>query len=153
MFPFERIETAAANVKGGENPPFTLEEFQEVYPHFWNGDGMALVPEPAMQMYLTLADACLKESRFKKAWRFCMCLFLAHFFTLYLQSAPDAQNAAAAGQVKGLVSSKSVDGVSLSYDFSTTLSDLDGWAMWKSTTYGAQLATFTKQYGRGMYIR
>ena len=58
-----------------------------------------------------------------------------------------------AAETKGLVASKSVDGVSVSYDFSTALSDLDGWADWKTTEYGIQFVTLAKNFMRGgMYV-
>jgi hypothetical protein len=111
-------------------------------------------PEAVVEMYVKLADACVKASRYHEAWRMCMGLFVAHFLTLYMQAMADPDNAtlqtvAAAGQSRGLTASKSVDGVSASYDFSAVMQDLDGWASWKLTAFGVQYATLAKAYGMG----
>lgn len=86
-----------------------------------------------------------------------MGLFIAHFVTLYMRSmvepGSDAAQVLNAGQTKGLAASKSVGGVSVSYDFSQALQGIDGWAAWKSTEYGIQFATLAKMYApRSIYI-
>jgi hypothetical protein len=116
-----------------------------------------LVDPLIMQMYLDLANVCLQESRWRSYWKIGMGWFIAHFLTLYLQSATNADSPAAqvisAGQARGLQSSKSVGDVSVSYDFSTAMNDLDGWAAWKLTIFGQQLATAAKLTGKGgMYV-
>lgn len=149
----------ASNVKGGTNPPFTAEDFKNIYPQFFDAEGLPLVPENVMEMYIQFAHSCVLAARYRDAWRICMALFIAHFLTLYMQSmaggeqGADAQMVMAAGQTRGLVASKSVDGVSLSFDFSTALQDLNGWAAWKLTTYGVQFATQAKILTMGgMYV-
>jgi hypothetical protein len=53
----------------------------------------------------------------------------------------------------GLISSKTVDSVSLTYDYKQVTDDLTGWGSWKSTEYGTQLATMAKMFSLGgMYI-
>ena len=89
----------------------------------------------------------------------CMGYFIAHFLTLYLQTMVEGEDAGAGdlgnkGRATGVVTSKSVDGTSISYDISSVMSDLDGWADWKSTAYGLQLATWAKMFSLGgMYVR
>jgi hypothetical protein len=154
---------SAANLRGGSNPPYTLADFYKAYPAF--GPSNPCEPDHAeylinpeiMQMYLDLANACLQESRWRSYWKVAMGWFIAHFLTLHLQSLTAAGSPAAqvvqAGQARGLQSSKSVGDVSVSYDFNTAMSDLDGWAAWKLTVYGQQLATAAKLVGRGgMYV-
>jgi len=157
MLPLRQIVHAASNVRGGENPAFCSDDFKAVFPQFWDNLGDVRVPEPVLDMYIDFAMATVKESRYRKVWKMATCLFVAHFLTLYLQTMVDVSAPAAAviqaGQTKGLTASKSVDSVSVSYDFTTALSDLDGWAAWKLTTYGVQFATIAKQYGMGgMYV-
>lgn len=147
------IIAGASNIKGGDNPPFTVDDFKKIYPQFWKGK-KPLVPVEVIDMYVQLAAACVKKARYHDMWKHCMCLFVAHFLTLYMQTMvdpefADARAVAAAGQTKGLMTSKSVDGVSASYDFSAVLQDLDGWAAWKLTAFGAQFATLAKAYGMG----
>lgn len=156
--PAQAIISGAANIKGGDNPSFTADDFKEIYPQFWGKDGNPLVPQAVMDMYIAFADSFVKESRYHDAWRVCLSLAVAHFLTLYLRTMnPDPDSGAMgvikAAETKGLVASKSVDSVSVSYDFSTALADLDGWADWKTTEYGIQFVTLAKTYMRGgMYV-
>ena len=80
-----------------------------------------------------------------------MALFVAHFATLYCQSAggndSTAQQIASQGKATGIMVSKSVGDVSASYQ--AIADDLAGWAAWKLTIYGQQLATMAKMYGMG----
>ena len=107
--------------KGGENPPFTLADFLKRYPQF-----ETILPEEIIQMYLDFAHHCIKYSRWRNGFEIGIGLFVAHFCTLYLQSFSDssAQAVINAGQSKGLVTSKTVDGVSVSYDYATELQGL-----------------------------
>jgi hypothetical protein len=82
-----------------------------------------------------------------------MSYFVAHFCIITMQGrmTPESTEAQvlSAAQAKGLVSSKSAGDVSLSYDFSAMMDDLQGWAQFKLTTYGIQYASLAKIYGRG----
>ena len=213
-----KIIARASNVKGGVNPTFTIQDFYEIYPQFFENPEdvkdleewvdvadiedvieveediedtehieedakytednesventeneeeseetieiveislKPLIPTEVMEMYIELAHGAVKQSRYKGAWKHCMCLFVAHFTTLYMQSMSESNVDAVihAGQTKGLVTSKSVDGVSISYDSSSLLQGLDNFASWKLTTYGVQFITFAKTYNKGgMYV-
>jgi len=175
------IIAGASNIRGGDNPPFTVDDFKAIYPQFWEQvpapivsdpgaepDGIAaeapdsqsdyilkpFVPDEVIEMYVEFAHACVSIGRYRKSWKMCMGLFIAHFLTMYLQTLADPENAspqslAIAGQTKGLMAQKSVDQVSASYDFSHVMQDLDGWGAWKLTAFGVQLATLAKAYGMG----
>lgn len=156
--PAQAIISGAANIKGENNPPFTVDDLREIYPQFWDTEGNPLVPKAVMDMYIAFVDSFVKVSRYHEAWKVCMCLAIAHFLVLYLRTMNADPDSGAVGVIKaaetrGLVASKSVDGVSVSYDFSTALADLDGWADWKTTEYGIQFITYAKNFMRaGMYI-
>jgi hypothetical protein len=158
---------AASNLRSGDNPPYELDDFYALYPAYKPRESPAdnpgeilvtyLVDPVIIAMYISLADAVVKEARWRKRWKFAMSLFIAHFLTLYLQSLADANSSAAqvvaAGQTRGLMSSKSVGDVSVSYDFSTIAQGLDGWAAWNLTTFGVQYATLARMVGKGgMYV-
>lgn len=152
----------ASNVISGTNPAYGLTDFYAVYP-VYGPRGVApnityLVDPTIIQMYIDLADASIKEARWHTAWHIAMGWFVAHFATLYLQGTASPTGTAAqviaASQSHFLMSSKSVGDVSVAYDTGTTSQDLDGWAAWKLTIYGQQLATMGKLIGRGgMYVR
>ena len=142
------IIAAASNIRGGDNPPYSKETFLALYPQFKDK-----VPEAFLDMYTSLANASLSYQRYYDAWEMVMGLFIAHFCTLYLQTAAEPGSTAAeilaAGELRGLQASKSVGGVSISYDYNTALSGLDEWGGWTTTAYGAQFATLAKLYGKG----
>ena len=54
-----------------------------------------------------------------------------------------------AAATQGIITSESAGGVSYSMDVNTIMEDLPGFADWKSTAYGVQLATLAKAYGKG----
>lgn len=153
-FPINPVSliAGAANVKGGDNPSFTLTDFLAFYPQFTGN-----IDEAILSQFIAMANAVVQECRWHEQWKFGMCLFVAHFATLYLQTLgggnPTAKQVIGAAQARGLQTSKSVGGVSVSYDFSTIAGDLQGWAMWKSTQYGLQFANMAKLLGKaGMYV-
>jgi hypothetical protein len=145
----------AGNMPHAENPPYTEADFFAFYPQF-----QYVMPREALNEFLLLAQASINIGRWGEAWKVATGLFTAHFCTLYLQSSadPDADSTAsaigAAGQARGMIASKSVDGVSVSYDVSALNQDLNGFAAFKTTIYGIQLATMAKIAGLGgMVVR
>lgn len=142
-----------SNVYLTDNPEFSIQEdFLKVFPQF-----TATVPGCVLNMFYTIADAALKEKRYKNSWRYMMCLYIAHLATLYLQTADDVNSDAASvlnkALPRGIATSKSVDGLSISYDFMDMSSDLAGYGTFKLTTFGQQLITYVKMYrGIGMWV-
>ena len=150
----QQIIAGASNIREGENPPFTLDDFKAVYPIFWGSDGVPLVPQELLEMYVGFALAIVNKARYHEGWKVCVCLVIAHFLILYLRTMvinpdPTALDVIKAAETRGLVASKSVDGVSISYDYSSALSDLEGWGAWKTTEYGIQFITYAKVYNLG----
>ena len=150
------IGLLAQGASGAANPPYTIRDFYGIYPQFFKPleeetDGpVPIVPSAVMQMYINLAHSCISYAIFRDAWVMCMGLFIAHWLTLYLQTADDPL----AGDTTGLISSKSVDGVSVSYDNNAITADMDGFGMYKATSFGEQLVTFAKLMGMGgLYVR
>jgi hypothetical protein len=148
------IVSAASNIRQGDNPPYTVADFLSVYPGFGpDADGAnAPVPNVILEMYVGLANASLKEARYHDAWAICMGLFVAHFATLCLEGTAKAGSPAGkvleAGKARGLRTSEVIGDISASYDYNAIAQDLDGWAAWKLTIYGQQLATLAKLHGR-----
>ena len=148
------IITNASNLRTGDNPSYTLEDYLSMYPQFESDSGgVYLVPTVILQMYIDLANASIQEARYHGAWVLCMGFFVAHFATLYLQGTASPGSSAGqvleAGRAQGLATSESVDGVSVSTDYNAIANDLNGWAAWKLTIYGQQLATIGKLMGKG----
>ena len=55
----------------------------------------------------------------------------------------------AAGQSKGLVSSKSVGDVSVSYDFSLAMQNVENWGQFNLTMFGNQYVSIAKLMSKG----
>lgn len=142
----------ASNIVDGQNPSFTSADFLALMPSF---DGN--IPDEVLEHYVAMAHSIVKEARWHALWKEGMRLCIAHFLTLYLMStAPDDADAVSvinAGGTNGVATSKSVGQVSVSYDVNIANGDLNGWAAWKLTTYGAQFATMARLLGKaGMYV-
>ena len=120
----------ASNVILTDNPEFTREEFNSIFPVFKLQTGEVYnqgdIPNEVYNLFYN------------------MILFL-----MTQNGDPGAQSALAGSLPRGIASSKSVDGLSISYDFMGAADDLSGYGTWKYTIYGQQLATITKIYGRG----
>lgn len=143
------MPTDASNIKGGDNPPFSVSDFKALSPQFQND----IVPDVVLEMYLELAHNAIKQARFHSYWKMAMGLFISHFATLWVMSAADPAGDAAgvvqAGSARGLDVSKSAGGVSVSKDYSLITGGLEGWGAWHMTTYGTQLATLAKMVTKG----
>jgi hypothetical protein len=150
----QNIIAGASNIREGKNPPFSVEDFKKIYPQFWADGVKEILPDEVIEMFLGLALEIVNIARYHGAWKVCVCLVAAHFLILYLRTMssnpdPTAADIIKAGETRGLVASKSVDGVSVSYDYSTAISDLDGWAGWKTTEYGIQFIAYAKVFNLG----
>ena len=143
----------SSNIITTDNPPFTVDDFSGIFPQFPINTGSPdSVPTEVFNLFKAMADASIKYDRYKTSWMYFMCLYIAHNITLWLkvqQGDGSARAALANSLPTGIVQSKSVDGLSISYDFIGMETDLQGYGTWKLTTYGQQLATLTRMYGHG----
>lgn len=140
-----------SNLRTGTNPTYAVSDFLSTYPQFGN----AIVPQTVIQQFITMANASVQQARWRAAWQTAMGFFVAHFCTLYLQTAADPNSGAAAvfeaGRAQGVITGESVG--DLSYSADVNAGSVDGWAAWNLTAYGQQLATLARMYGKGgMYI-
>lgn len=148
----------ASNIKTGSNPPFLLDDFFKIYPQFGkNSEEEHNVPLLVLEMYLNMANSCIKKVRWHSRWQFGMCLYIAHFCTLYLQSIADvdagAKGIVEASKSQGLDTSVSVGDVSVSTDYSIATNNITGYTGWSLTTFGQQFISIARLVGKGgMYI-
>jgi len=137
------VIAGAANMgRYQDNPTYADSDFLTMYPQFTN------VPDTVRAAWIKIADATLQYGRYQDMWEVLMGLFVAHYLTLYLQSAADAnapaKNIVQSGLAKGLLTSKSADGLSAGYDFSMFANDFQGWGTYGLTLYGQQFVTMAK---------
>jgi hypothetical protein len=113
----------------------------------WN---QPLIPFVVILAYIYVATSCLIQARWQELWLTAMGLMIAHFCTLYAQSDGNPNStlgqAAAAGMSTGVTTAKSAGDVSISFQ---PFEAISGFAMFNSTSFGQQLATFAKAIGSG----
>ena len=150
----------ASNVILTDNPKFELADFREVFPVFplnaeWETDPEK-IPNAVFNLFKSMADGAIKYDRYFTNWKYLMCLYIAHYLTLYLetqQGDEDAQAALTGALPRGIASSKSVDGLSVGYEFFDVAAGMEDYGTWKLTLYGLQLVTLTKIFGHaGMWV-
>ncbi len=141
----------------GTNPPYAITDFITIYPKFGSYAGSpptfsGVVPAAVLQMYITLASACLAQARWLDMWPMAMALFVAHYATLYLRSEGNpgttAGQIAASGLEKGIQTSRGTGPISAG----SQLVQLPDWGAWAETTYGVQLATLANTMGSGFLL-
>lgn len=144
---------AASNIRDGDNPPYTVEDFRAIMPGF----SEEIISTPQLQHIVDMAHSVVKEARWHGMWKEGMRLYIAHFATLFIGTPQEGASRAEmqnAGKVPGAITNKTVGPVSVGYDVSQATSDLTGWAAFKLTSYGTQFATLAKLYGKGgMFVR
>lgn len=149
----------SSNVILTDNPEYTLEMFQKAFKNFCieggttePTDGSDYIPVEVFNLFVGMAQSSIKKDRYFSTWEYLMGLYVAHNLFLYLkasQGEPGAASALASSLPFGIASSKSVDGLSISYDFMGSQEDYLGYGTWKLSIYGQQLITLTKIYGHG----
>lgn len=150
------IISSASNIRRGDNPSYTTENFLAAYPQFGSKDtdGNPIVPDVMVTAWVNLAHAAIQKGRYREYWETAMGLFIAHWLTLYLQGkAPETNSSAEAivnaGLAKGVQTSKSAGDLSVSYDFSQVAGDFNGWGTYKLTLYGQQFVTIARLVSMG----
>ena len=146
-----------SNIILTDNPEYTQEMFSSVFKVFVISDEEKDgIPTYVFKLFKSMADKAIKYDRYKSHWEYLMGLFIAHNLSLFLQTQngdPSALAALQSSKPSGVATSKSVDGLSISYDLLGVSEDLAGYGSWKLTVYGQQLATLTKIYGHsGMWL-
>lgn len=106
---------------------------------------VAKYPDATLELYLGLAHENLNEGRLGDMYAMAQCWYAAHFIALVSQAA--AAPGKPSGSVGGVISSKSVGGVSISYDVSSITNANAG--QWNSTLYGRLLWPYLQMAGTG----
>lgn len=104
-----------------------------------------LVPLGVMNLYVTLASACILKARWMEVWPLGMALFIAHYATLYARTsgnpATTAGKLAASGAMLGFQTSKAAGDVSSSQQ-AVMLEAFAKYGAYNLTLYGQQLITW-----------
>lgn len=121
----------------------TIDEFRTRFPAFIS----ELFPDGAVQIRLTLADKFFDDALWSDpdVRKHVMGLYTAHF--LSMDGSKSSGGAGRSDPASGLVSSKSVDGASVSFDTGSTAWSNAGF--WNLTPYGKELWYLMQILGAG----
>jgi hypothetical protein len=122
----------------------TVSDFRRDFPQFTD---TAKYPDAVIQFRLSLADTLMDGSAMGEMFPYLVELFVAHYMVLYSSDTSAGSLGGAGGSTSGVVASKSVDKVSVSYDNSSTLSADAGF--WNFSRYGAEFWQMLQYFGYG----
>ena len=122
----------------------TNPQFRADFPEF--GDATAY-PDALVTSSLLAGCGFINETRWGALAALGAELVAAHFLVLEKRALASAQSGSLPGEVKGLLSSKSVGGVSVSYDLSAVTHAGDGF--WNQTSYGVRYRLYVRLVGAG----
>lgn len=153
---FFGVRAAAANIGHGKGD-YTVEEFRQDYPQFFNGEGYFLGSLPMLEEIIRMANASIQPDKWLDGWRYAVGLYVAHYATLslrgYAASNETPQEAAASGALVGIPKSATLGDTTVSYDTSAITAGTEDWGDLNSTTYGQMLANRAKLIGMaGTYV-
>jgi hypothetical protein len=122
----------------------TVDQFRTDFPQFKDPTQF---PDSQIQFRLNLADKQLDENRLGDMFSYIVELMVAHYLALWSADSRSAARGGAGGANSGVLSSKSVDKVSASYDTGATLNPNAGF--WNNTRYGSEFYEQLVMYGAG----
>lgn len=147
---FFGVKAAAANIGTGVGD-YTVEQFREDYPQFFNAEGYFLGSLPMLEQIIQMANVSIQPDKWLDSWRYAVGLYVAHYATLslrgYAESNETPQQAAASGALVGMVKSATLGDSSVTYDTSAITQGTEDWGDLNATTYGQILANRAKLIG------
>ena len=153
---FFGVKAAAANIGTGVGD-YTVEQFREDYPQFFNSEGYFLGSLSMLEQIIQMANVSIQPDKWLDSWRYAAGLYVAHYATLslrgYAESNETPQQAAASGALVGMVKSATLGDASVTYDTAAITAGTEDWGDLNSTTYGQILANRAKLIGMaGSYV-
>ena len=153
---FFGVKAAAANIGTGVGD-YTVEQFREDYPQFFNAEGYFLGSLPVLEQIIQMANVSIQPDKWLDSWRYAVGLYVAHYATLslrgYAASNETPEAAAASGALVGVVKSATLGDASVQYDTTALTAGTEDWGDLNSTTYGQILANRAKLIGMsGTYV-
>ena len=149
---FFGVKSAAANI-GSSVGNYTVEEFQEDYPQFFNPEGEFLGSPAMLAQIIQMANVSIQPDKWLDGWRYAVGLYVAHYVTIslrgYAASNETPAAAAASGALVGMVKSAKLGDASVAYDTAAITAGTEDWGDLNSTAYGQILANRAKLIGMG----
>lgn len=122
----------------------TVSDFRRDFPQFSDD---TKYPDAVIEFRLNLADMLIDGSAMGNMFPYLAELFVAHYMVLNAADTAAGALGGTGGVTSGVVASKSVDKVSVSYDNSATLNADAGF--WNFSRYGAEFWQLLMLFGYG----
>lgn len=122
----------------------TVSDFRRDFPQFSDATKF---PDAVVLFRLNLADTLIDGSEMGDMFPYIAELFVAHYMALYAADIRSSSIGGAGGSNSGILTSKSVDKVSMGYDTSSTLNAEAGF--WNNTRYGSEFWQLLMMFGLG----
>lgn len=122
----------------------SLADFRNEMPEFADS---SKYDDGIVQMYLDLAVALLPLARWGNWYRLGIKMFVAHNLVLDQQATQAGQRGGLPGMTAGIMSSKSIGSVSVSYDTQAGI-EVDA-GHWNMTTFGRRFINAVRMVGAG----
>ena len=114
---------------------------------FCEFNDIALYRDEDIGFWLKYATLLLNANRWGEVLDLATELYVAHNLTIERQAKSAAANGAPPGLATGIISAKSVDSVSISYDTNSAMEQDAG--HWNLTTYGQRYWRLMRMFGAG----
>lgn len=118
--------------------------FRKNFPEFAD---LARYPDPQLTFWATLAEAQVKENRWKAMYSTGVMLYVAHEVTLAGQNLRAGEAGGTPGGASGPVNSKTVGSVTVAFDTQQSAEKDAG--HWNLTAYGKQFIRLARTFGAG----
>lgn len=125
-------------------PPITVAQFRQNVPAFADS---SVYQDEVVQLWLQFATALLNPRRWGNILPLGLSWFVAHQLALERQAQLVANRGGIPGIGFGLIQSKSINGVSVSYNLN--LSEMKDGADYNLTIYGIRFLNFARMAGSG----
>lgn len=149
---FYGMKAMASNI-GTSVGTYNVEMFQQDFPQFFNAAGECLVPSNILNLFISRANNAITPDKWGDAWQYAAGLYVAHFSTMFLDAyAPSSENAAqaaATGDLVGVIKSATLGDSSVTYDTDALTKATEEWGSLNATKYGQMLATEARLIGMG----
>lgn len=122
----------------------SVAHFRDLMPEFQDS---SVYLDEMLEPWLTIASNLLNMRVWGSMYSMGIALFVAHQISLSRASALSARRGGAPGVGVGIVTNKSVNGVSIGYDVGSIALDKGG--DWNLTTYGIRFLSFARMFGSG----
>jgi len=124
--------------------PVSVSGYRAVFPAFADS---SVYPDEQIEMWLGLIVTMLPPNRWRNMWPLGCYLLLAHQLSMDRQMQLQASRGGVPGFGTGVISNKSINGVSVGYD--TGISSLQDAGAYSLTVYGVRFLQIARMVGSG----